>query len=419
MERRLIGSLKNGEGVPLYGAALEFVAAQSSPPFVPESSALLVELDESGSYDTTMLSGVYKVTLLPAGVRSRAGATLLGLIDVTAGPPIDLLTLIGAPDIDQSDVQHLIDEALSYIQQAEDARDAAQMAATGAEGWSELARDWAEKLGDEVAAGEGYSAKHHAAAAESSALAASGSASAASGSALAAAGSAGTASEKAGEASDAADLAKDWAEKLGSEVEPGEGYSAKHHADAAAGSALAASGSASAASGSALAASGSAGTAATKAGEASDSAALAQDWAEGVGEVEAGAYSAKHHAQAAAGSATQAAVNAAAVNTTYGAYIAQSTGDVFAGGYPASRSARESVTLDRFYAEVMAGAGSCKVAVYINNALSHGPVLIAAGSPVTQTGLTVAVPAGARMEMQVSEVSGVQALWAQIDGGPA
>lgn len=316
MTRRVNGTLTNANGTPLAGFVLSIVAVQSTPATVAAGSALEVTLGEAGEYDVALLDGRYRVSVRAGGPEEFRPRTELGLVTVTAGPAIDLLTLIGAPGIDQSDVQHLIDEALAYIAQAEDARDAAQLAQSGAEGWSDLARDWATKTDGEVA-GAGYSAKHHAQAAASSALAASGSASAASGSALAASGSASTAGDKANEAAGSADLARDWATKLGVEVAPGEGYSAKHHADAAAGSALAASGSASAASGSALAASGSAGTATIKAQDSANAAALAQDWAEGTGEVEAGAYSAKHHAQAAAGSATQAAVSYADFERRY------------------------------------------------------------------------------------------------------
>lgn len=105
------------------------------------------------------------------------------------------------------------------------------------------------------------------------------------------------------DAKSARDLAKDWAEKPDGQNVAGAGTrSAKHHAGVAAGHV-----------GTVIAA---AGTAITKAGEASDSAdaaALArdkaQDWAEKAEDaaVEAGQYSAKHHAAKAAASALAAA----------------------------------------------------------------------------------------------------------------
>ena len=100
----------------------------------------------------------------------------------------------------------------------------------------------------------------------------------------------------------ARDKAEDWAEKPeNSAVETGK-YSALHHAAKAAASARAAEGFKDTASGAA-------GTATTKAGEAGSARDKAQDWAEKPEDnaVEAGKYSARHHAANAAASARAAA----------------------------------------------------------------------------------------------------------------
>lgn len=166
------------------------------------------------------------------------------------------------------DLESYMDGIESAQQASEDARD--------------LAQKWASENKDVVVEGGLYSALHHAAKAAASAGSAND--------------DAGVASGAKTDAETARDLAKDWAEKPDGQNVDGVGTrSAKHHAGVATGAAS---------------------TATTKAGEASESAGdaadardKAQDWAEKAEDaaVEAGQYSAKHHAAKAAASALAAA----------------------------------------------------------------------------------------------------------------
>lgn len=110
--------------------------------------------------------------------------------------------------------------------------------------------------------------------------------------------------------------AKDWATKLADEVVAGQGYSARQYALNAGGSASAASDSASSANASKIAAGESATAAWASKLAAGESAAAAfaseqkaEAWAEGVGEVEPGQYSAKHWAQQAADVVTDGVID--------------------------------------------------------------------------------------------------------------
>ncbi|MDZ7870793.1 MAG: hypothetical protein U5L02_16605 [Rheinheimera sp.] len=156
----------------------------------------------------------------------------------------------------------------------------AQTSATTATNQATKAGDWAEKSVDVIVETGKYSAKHHATKAALSATTAGGHVTTASGHVTTAASHA----NKAG----------DWAERAEDVLVEAGKYSAKHHAAKAAASATTAGGHV--------------GTAAGHVTTASNHATKAGDWAEKAEDslVEAGKYSAKHHAAKAAASASTA-----------------------------------------------------------------------------------------------------------------
>lgn len=220
--------------------------------------------------------------IIPSGVSVSARG-----VRGPAGPALEMRLAEGviewrvAGQTPEDDWKSLIDLE-SYMDGIESAQQASEDA-------RDLAQKWASENEDVVVEGGLYSALHHAAKAAASAGSAND--------------DAGVASGAKTDAETARDLAEAWAEKPdGQDVDGAGTRSAKHHASHAAAQVGIATGAA--------------GTAITKAGEASDSAdaaALArdkaQDWAEKAEDaaVEAGQYSAKHHAAKAAASALAAA----------------------------------------------------------------------------------------------------------------
>lgn len=117
--RRITGTLTDAAGTPLAGYTLTFTAIGSTPATVAAGSAHRIALDASGGYDVALLPGRYTVTL----THPSAQAVSLGLAVVTAGPDVDLLTLLEAPALLPSAVQLLVDQALQAAQAAQQALD--------------------------------------------------------------------------------------------------------------------------------------------------------------------------------------------------------------------------------------------------------------------------------------------------------
>jgi len=117
--RRIIGTLTDAAGTPLAGYTLTFTAIGSTPATVAAGSAHTVTLDDAGDYDVALLPGRYTVTLSRQVAPWPAQTTQLGIATVDGGPDIDLLTLIAAPGVEPSEIQHLLDEMLAQFDAAE------------------------------------------------------------------------------------------------------------------------------------------------------------------------------------------------------------------------------------------------------------------------------------------------------------
>jgi hypothetical protein len=117
--RRITGTLTDAAGAPLAGYTLTFTAVGSTPATVAAGSAHAVTLDDAGGYDVALLPGRYTVTLSRQVAPWPAQTTQLGIATVDGGPDIDLLTLIAAPGVEPSEIQHLLDEMLAQFDAAE------------------------------------------------------------------------------------------------------------------------------------------------------------------------------------------------------------------------------------------------------------------------------------------------------------
>lgn len=103
-----------------------------------------------------------------------------------------------------------------------------------------------------------------------------------------------------------------------------------------------------------------------------------------------------------------------ATGVEFGVLVARDAG-VVTGGYPATRSAWGAMTLSRFFTEATGGAAT--VTVRVNDALRHGPVVVADGARVTQA-VSIVLAEGDTVTFDVA-AGGAKRLWAQIDGGAA
>lgn len=94
---------------------------------------------------------------------------------------------------------------------------------------------------------------------------------------------------------------------------------------------------------------------------------------------------------------------------------AVASGNVTPGGWYVPPSLRAAMTLQRIHAQVITGAGSFSLTIRRGATIVHGPVMVAAGSPLTAT-VNLAFSAGDAVVAVVDLVSNVQAYAIQLDG---
>lgn len=82
--------------------------------------------------------------------------------------------------------------------------------------------------------------------------------------------------------------------------------------------------------------------------------------------------------------------------------------NVVVASYPADRSAPFASTQDTLYAEILGGDPGDEVDFYIevDGATAYGPVTVEQGTPLTDTGLAIAVAAGDAVNFVITYVSG-------------
>ncbi len=84
------------------------------------------------------------------------------------------------------------------------------------------------------------------------------------------------------------------------------------------------------------------------------------------------------------------------------------------GNYPATRSARASATFTKIFAEIMEGTGTALIRVLVNGVEAYSGT-VTSGTPLTVSGLSIAVVAGDAITFSAIDFSdSILGLWAQI-----
>jgi hypothetical protein len=110
MARNLIGTFTDPDGTALSGWGLVLTAKTSQPPSLPAGARETITLDSAGGYSINILDGLYSVSLTNP---INGAVTQLGSITVTAGAPVDVLTLLGIAAVLPSAAGTVVDAAIA------------------------------------------------------------------------------------------------------------------------------------------------------------------------------------------------------------------------------------------------------------------------------------------------------------------
>jgi hypothetical protein len=117
MARNLIGTFTDPDGTALSGWGLVLTAKTSQPPSLPAGARETITLDSAGGYSINILDGLYSVSLANP---INGAVTQLGSITVTAGAPVDVLTLLGITAVLPSAAETVVDAAIAAHESAAD-----------------------------------------------------------------------------------------------------------------------------------------------------------------------------------------------------------------------------------------------------------------------------------------------------------
>ncbi len=112
--RQIIGTLKTPSGQPLQSARIYFSAARSSPLGIPVGESAVFATDVNGAYDFEVEAGQYQVSIDGEGPRR----TLAPSVTIAEGEPTDLMTLISAAALPDSEFDELYNQLLAAIANA-------------------------------------------------------------------------------------------------------------------------------------------------------------------------------------------------------------------------------------------------------------------------------------------------------------